>query len=689
VVSVQRVARRVVRVDLVRVDLVLFAVSILVYGAVHYVGLTEFPIFFFCDEAIQTNHAADLLRRNLHGEDGVLLPPYFRNGGRWNLSLSVYLHAITVFFFGSSILVNRATSASVTILAGVAVAVMLRLVFRVRHWWAGLLALGALPVWFLHSRTSFETVLMVSFYACFLCAYLIYRYHDPRYLIAAIAFGAATFYSYANGQGVMAVSGLLLLLSDLRYHVRVLRDHSRLRALAVIVLGVAAVPYVRFWVLYPGALVEHLESMHSIWVRQVPVSNKLADFARNYVLGLSPGFWFLPDNGVDLARHTFKGWGNLPAIFLPPILVGLASSLCRWRSSAHRAVLIAILAAPFSAALVTVHNYRALALVVPAAILACLGIDRAAEWLIRRRVPATALAVACAAWLGGMNLVLLRVALVDGPTWYRDYGLYGMQYGAAQVFPAIAAELRASPHASIVVSPDWANNPNAFLPFFIAEELRHRVAFMSPNEYLTRKRELPPTTIYVLPASDHDAVRRSGKLEVDPPIRVIAYPDNRPGFFFVRMRYVHDIDDRLAAERAARRVLVQDTATIDGVTVPVRRSPIDLGTMADLFDDDPGTLIRGVDASPFVLDFAFPEPRLVRGLGLDVWPVDLQLTVTIERHGGGQPYTYTATYRDQRRDLHLDLDVSGAPILARAVRIELLDPNAEITKIHVAGVRLR
>ena len=86
--SVQRVVAR----RFGRVEIVLFAVSLLVYGVVRYVGLTAFPIFFFCDEAIQTNHAVDLLRRNLYGEDGVLLPPYFRNvGKRLTKAPKVYL----------------------------------------------------------------------------------------------------------------------------------------------------------------------------------------------------------------------------------------------------------------------------------------------------------------------------------------------------------------------------------------------------------------------------------------------------------------------------------------------------------------------------------------------------------------------------------------------------------------------
>jgi hypothetical protein len=163
-----------------------------------------------------------------------------------------------------------------------------------------------------------------------------------------------------------------------------------------------AVPYVRFHLLHPGALDEHLQRMDSVWVRDVPVAEKLRTGVRTYLQGLSPAFWFWPNNSFDLDRHTFKDCGNLPPIFLLPILIGLGICLLRARSSAHRPVLIAILAAPFSAVLVAVHNYRVLAMVVPAAILVCMGIDRVAGWLIDRGVPRSAVALACAAWLVGM-----------------------------------------------------------------------------------------------------------------------------------------------------------------------------------------------------------------------------------------------------------------------------------------------
>ncbi|HEU5086764.1 MAG TPA: hypothetical protein VFT99_04940, partial [Roseiflexaceae bacterium] len=372
-------------------------------------GLVAYPIFFFCDEAIQTNLADSLLHHGLTDENGVFLPPFFRNVDKWNLSLSVYMQGIGLMLFGKSVFVNRATSVVVSMLGVIAVALTLRLIFRARLWWAGALAMSALPVWFLHSRTSFETVMMVSFFACFLCSYLMYRYYDRRYLVAAIACGAATFYSYSNGQGVMLVSTVLLVLSDARYHLETLAGlHRRPRLLAALVaITILAIgPYLRQRALYPFSTSDHLIAMNSIVTRNIPLGEKLGLFWKEYLTGLSPLYWFAPDNGIDLERHTMKGWGNLPRVFFPFVLVGLWTCVRQWRSPAHRAVLIAILAAPFAAALVFIHNYRALAMVVPAAILTGLGIERIGAWLAGfvRAVP---VALATAVLLVAMNGVLL------------------------------------------------------------------------------------------------------------------------------------------------------------------------------------------------------------------------------------------------------------------------------------------
>jgi hypothetical protein len=673
-----------------RLDLLVLGCVMFIYGWVRYIGLVRFPIFFFSDEAIQTNLGLDFFRNGLRDEKGVFLPPFFRNVEKWTLSLSVYIQGMSALLFGNSIFVNRATAATVTLLAGIAVALTLRLIFRLRLWWIGPLALAALPVWFLHSRTSFETTMMVSFYACFLCTYLVYRYYDPRYLIAAIVFGAATFYSYTNGQGVMLVSSVLLLISDLRYHMRTLREQPRLLRTTLITTVLVAAQYIRFRILYPDALAEHLRVMNSTWSKNVPLSTKLSEFAQNYLLGLSPSFWFSPNNGVDLERHTFKGWGNFPLIFAPLLLLGLWICLRQWRSSAHRAVLIAILAAPFSASLANIHNYRVLEMVIPVTILVCLGIERTATWLTHRQVPFSTVAIVCAIWLVGTNIVMLRTSLSEGPTWYTNYGMYGSQYGASQVFGTVAELLETSPDTDVVVSPDWANNGGAFVRFFLTEQQRNRVRLISPDQYLTWKRELKSSTVFVLPPFQYDQVRTSGKLNVDTPLRVLPYPDGNLGFYFVHMRYVDNIDEIFAAERAERNKLITDTTTLDGQTVRVTHSLSDAGSVADLFDDDKLTLLRAFEANPMVIEIEFPTPRDIREIGLDFYRIDLALTIKVWADEKDEPKTFTTNFKNLPESPHVNYTLPNSPIGVRRLRLELLDLNStDIAKIHVQGIQLR
>jgi predicted DNA-binding antitoxin AbrB/MazE fold protein/4-amino-4-deoxy-L-arabinose transferase-like glycosyltransferase len=670
---------------LTRADLAPLLLGLLVYALTRLIGLASFPIYFFCDEAIQSAMAQRLLQHGLRDQYGVLLPPYFQNSDLWNLSLSVYLHLAPVALFGTSVLATRATSALVSVLAALAVTLTLRLFFDNRFWWSGALVLGALPVWFLHSRTAFETVMMVSFYACFLCAYLLYRYRSPRYLPLALLCGAATFYSYANGQGVMLASGVLLLLSDLRYHLRV---PMRLAVRSALLAALLATPYLRFRALHPEALGYQLHALSSYWLSDQPLAAKLATFGWTYLQGLSPAYWFLP-NDVDLARHQMRGLGHLSPLALPFWLIGLGVCLRNWRSSAHRLVLIAMLAAPFSAALVAILAPRVLAMVVPATLLICIGIDQAGRWL-SRRVPQRALAIGCAALLCLLTAGELRAALVDGPTWYSDYGLYGMQYGATQVFAAIPQELDRSSDTRIVLSPNWANNPNVFLDFFLTAPQIQRVELASIDSYLIKRRELDPRQLFILPPEEYARARADGKLAVGAPERIIPYPDGRPGFYFVRLRYSAQADALFAAERAARQQLQEAEAELDGAPVRVRHSRADIGQAKDLFDGNPDTVLRGMEANPLVIELSFASPRPVGRLKLQTARMNLGLKITLTPADGGPTVSFAATYRDLPGEPKIDYAFPGGPRELSALRIEItdLDPGEDV-HIHVRELALQ
>nr|MBI2905607.1 glycosyltransferase family 39 protein [Chloroflexota bacterium] len=297
----------------------LFGIGLVVYLITRLWSLDKFPIYFFADEASNSLFAQDLIARGFRDAKGSWLPIYFdAAANRWTPLLSVYVHAISVGLFGKSIIVARVTSALVSLLAVVAVSLILKRVFKARFWWVGALLLAVTPAWFLHSRTAFETVMMVSFYACFLLCYMLYRTESPRYAYGALLFGAAAFYTYSNGQVVVAALAVMLLVSDFRYHAQQWRKLLPAMGLAV---GLA-LPAIIFRFSHPTAAQDHLHTINSFLFQDVSIRQKIVYLVQTYLYGLNPAYWFFPNNH-DLVRHIMKGYGHINTQFLPFAALGL------------------------------------------------------------------------------------------------------------------------------------------------------------------------------------------------------------------------------------------------------------------------------------------------------------------------------------------------------------------------------
>jgi len=664
---------------------VLFALGLLVYAYTRLWALDQFPIFFFTDEAIHPVHAAELIHNGLRDGQGTFLPAYFQNGAYWNLSLSVYLHVIPVFLLGKSILVTRATSALISLLGAAAVGLALKLVFKNRFWWIGVLFMTVIPAWFLHSRTAFETVMMVSFYACFILFYLLYRNRSPRYLFPALIFGAATFYAYANGQAVMAATSLFLLVFDLRYHLR----HRRIALAGVLLIGLLVLPYVRFRISHPDALQDQLRILDSYWLKPMPIGEKLVRFRDTYLYGLSPQYWFFPNNH-DLVRHLMKGYPHIRTELLPLFLAGLGVSLWRFRSSAHRTLIFALLAAPIGAATVGVGVTRVLAFVVPVTLLACLGLD----WLLTRltsqwriRVLSLVLFVV----LSFMGYSMLQDALINGPVWYKDYGLYGMQWGARPLFSDVIPQyLRNNPRTRLMVSPTWANGADVFTLFFLPRQDWPRVQMLNVDYFLLNQQPLDDSMVHVMTNLEYERARTSGKFKSVVPESVLNYPDGTPGFYFVHLAYVDNVDAIFAAEREARRRLVEDKVNIGGQVVQVRHSLLDSGAAFHMFDGDRFTLARVMEANPAIVELNFPEPRKISSLVADFAVMDFTWNILLYAQEGAAPVIYQETYRGIPGEPHVEIAFNRGPEWVSKMRLEIKDLNSgERAKIHIRELTLR
>lgn len=660
----------------------LFGGCLILYLVTHLIGLSSFPIYFFGDEAIQTVAAADLLHNHLLDEERTLLPTYFKNGPFYNLSVSVYLQMLPYLIFGKSIFVTRATSVLVSVLAVVAVALILKDIYKLPYWWAGAALLSIAPAWFLHSRTAFETVLFVAFYAVFLYTYLLYRYKSTNYLTYAILSAALAFYSYNPGQLVVVLTGILLLLSDARYHWQ--NRKEVLYGLGLV--AVLAIPYLRFSLSHPAVPLDHLRKLGSYWVQPLPLSEKWAHYWSEYLYGLSPAYWFLP-NGRDLPRHLMKGYGNLLRVTLPFAAFGFFLAVKEIRSPANRAILIALFAAPVSSALVQIGITRSLSFIIPATILTVLGISKIFTWLEGKRWPRLVLSLGLFTVLAMVNLAMLRDALVNGPTWYQDYGLGGMQYGARQVFASVEDYVARSPETRVLLSPDWANGADVLARFFLPDPLP--VELGSINRHIFQRLPLDDDMLFVMTPEDYQAARESHKFRDIRVERILPYPNGEPGFYFVRLRYVENIDEILRAEREQRRVLRSGVVAIDGQPVQVRYPLLDMGEVSHMFDGNRDTLGRTLEANPAVIELTFPKSRTIKEVAIIVGSAEVEVKALAYPDQASQPFMATQVLKGTVEQPEVSLDF-GQAVLAQKLRLEIRDLHqTEPAHIHIWEIYLK
>ena len=650
----------------------LFSLGSVVYALTRFIGLDKFPIYFFCDEAAQTVLAADFVSNGFRDSLGHFLPTFFKNV-YYSLGTTVYFQAVPYLLFGKSVIVTRGASALISLFGAVAVGLTLKNVFKARWWWAGVLLLSIIPAWFLHSRTAFETVTMVSLYAWFLYFYSLYRYRDPRYVFPALLFGALAFYSYKPGQVVIVFTGLLLVISDWRYHWANRRMGWRVGAF----LGLLVLPYVRFGIEHPGDIYSHLRSIDSYWLKSWPLSQKIGQFWKEYTLGLDPRYWYWPVNTRDLPRHMMKGYGHILLATLPLAALGLAMCLRHIRSAAHRMLLIALLAAPAGGAIAAIGVTRVLVLVIPAVLLTALGLETLQAW-VARRFSTSWLAVGVFVLLGVANFGMLQDALVNGPTWYTNYGLYGMQYGAQEIFAEIRAYLRQSPDTRVRLSPAWANGTDYLLRFFMNDDPRVRLD--SVESYLYRRQPLSDDMLFIMTPDEYRKAQASPKLTDVRLERTLPYPDGQDGFFFTHFRYSSAADALFV-----RPELVTASITLDGQAVQVHHSSFEAGRLQDMFDRDPLTLVRMEEANPAIIELAFPMPRAVRGVLVTVGSMDVGLTAFLYADENGDPVIYSRNYTGLPPDPTVKLDWELSQVIKMRLEIQALGRSGKV-KIHIREI---
>ncbi|MDY6847244.1 MAG: glycosyltransferase family 39 protein [Chloroflexota bacterium] len=677
-------------------EILLWILSLVIYLTTRLIRLPDFPIYFFTDEAIQTQHAADLVANSFRSPEGVFLPTYFENGGQYNLSLSVYVQVIPTLLFGKSIWVTRGTSVLLTLLGAIFLSLILRDHFKSRLWWLGTLLLAATPTWFLHSRTAFETVLMASMVTPFLYFYLCYRQGALNKLYPALIFGALAFYAYSPGQVIVVLTGLCLLITDAGYH----WQHKKTALAGLVLLCLLALPYLRFLLTHENELSRHLTLLNSYWVKNLPLIDKMTAFFIRYLKGFNPFYWFWPrpslleslmpdinlptwlfSNQHDLDRHTMKSYGHILWVSFPFFIIGLAHIIKRYKEPGHRALLVSLLAAPSGAAIVDWGITRGMVFVIPATLLSAVGLEKTLNWIsLRWRLKSQTLVLLTFLILTLIIFGMLNDALVNGPTWYTDYGLSGMQYGAQQVFTRAVEIARSQPQTRVLVSSTWANGTDVFLRYF-GDDLPN-LQMGNINAYGLSYKPLDANTLFIMTEEDLSWIEESGKFTNVRIDETLPYPDGSIGFYFVRLEYVPNIREILAGERDARQALRTAHIIWQGEKVQVAYPALDINEIQAAFDGDSTSLIRTLEANPLKLIVTFSEPRLIQSVKVRIGGTPTRVTISafsgdnqsnkIVKEVGSAAIT---------RDITLQFEKH---LLTEKLGIEIFNPHdSEVAHVHL------
>ena len=277
-------------------------------------------------------------------------------------------------------------------------------------------------------------------------------------------------------------------------------------------------------------------------------------------------------------------------------------------------------------------------------------------------------------------------AVTNGPLSTRDYGLYGVQYGAEPISDTVKKLLDSNPGKRVLVSSTWGNSPDTILAYYF--RANPKVGIGQLSDYARSMMPEIQNVVFVATRFEYEDALKSGKFRSPQVHSTISYPDGSIGFYAVSMAYVDNFSEIIALEREARRKLLE--ATFDSVFGPVKikYSGVDMGEIAYAFDANLDTLIRGLEANPFIVEFSFPRPVANVEVSVDIGSAHAELHASAHDLSGAWKSKFRKTHSTSDSSRIVSGVLDGA---TNGVRLEIAYPDApsEFAHVHIFEITLR
>ncbi len=205
--------------------------------------------------------------------------------------------------------------------------------------------------------------------------------------------------------------------------------------------------------------------------------------------------------------------------------------------------------------------------------------------------------------------------------------------------------MAATAHESLFQYFPNAGGTDVVSRFFTPDPTPYQLGVI--DAYINNHLSLDENTVFVMTPEEYERATSSEKFQDIQVEQTLPYPDGRPGFYFVRLRYTEEAKVIFEQEAEARKAL-----QVDGVLLPnndiitVKYSPLDMGEIRNVFDGNEGTLARTLEANPFALEINFPAPVEISNLRVLVGGTETRVTLHLYAPGEDQPVTFTEQMGD-------------------------------------------
>lgn len=528
------------------------------------------------------------------------------------------------------------------------------------------------------------------------------------YLWAGLATGAALYVYLGSRLVIVLVAGVLgwQVLRERRF----LRSHgAQLLAFAAAFLFVTA-PMAVFFARAPGEFMGRIHSesiLFNGWLHDTAA--RTGRPAPDLVLEQ-----FSSTLGGFLVNPARFGFFNSPRPYLFPAaavfcILGMAYAVSRIRQTGYLALVVWFWAVLILGSTLMVNppsSERLVQSVAPMSVFFGLGVWKLAEVLSRLGV-ARRLAATCGAGI-------VAVTGLQGAGYYfgeyRSLGCFGNEVDEAiQEIAAEARRLGPGYRVFLIGMPsEFEKIPNFefLLPDFpkadiarstpevVARLPRDLGAFFSA---LPDREETLRDVAALLPGGEWKTVRREYRDEVCT-FRYVVSPERMAALGPVPVPASGSAEEQETAARPAPASRGASSAAgsspnggevveIDGATVEVEHSDLDLGRIQDLFDGSRNTLARTASSTVFVVDLGFAAPKKVSAIVVTTGSMTVLLKATLTVKGKSEPAVYQKTFTRLPPDPTVTLDFGGAHEVEKA-RIEIGNADGGDGHVHVRELKL-